>query len=65
MALGITHRVWSIGDLTEVALAAVPTKPTLHVMSPPYTLKSCRRARRGWKVGRKLTLEEAVKLAME
>jgi hypothetical protein len=28
MALGITHRVWSIGDLIEAALAAVPTKPT-------------------------------------
>lgn len=28
MALGITHRVWSIGDLIEAELAAVPTKPT-------------------------------------
>src|SRR5262249_12409694 len=28
MALGITHREWSIGDLIEAALAAVPTKPT-------------------------------------
>src|SRR5215470_2494116 len=28
MALGITHRVRSIGDLIEAALAAVPTKPT-------------------------------------
>jgi IS1 family transposase len=28
MALGITDRVWSIGDLIEAALAAVPTKPT-------------------------------------
>ncbi len=28
MALGITDRVWSIGDLIEAALKAVPTKPT-------------------------------------
>jgi hypothetical protein len=28
MALGITDRVWSIGDLIEAALAAVPIKPT-------------------------------------
>jgi IS1 family transposase len=28
MALGITDRVWSIGDLIDAALKAVPTKPT-------------------------------------
>jgi IS1 family transposase len=28
MALGITDRVWSTGDLITAALAAVPTKPT-------------------------------------
>ena len=28
MALGIADRVWSIGDLIEAALKAVPTKPT-------------------------------------
>jgi IS1 family transposase len=28
MALGITDRVWTIGDLIEAALAAVPTNPT-------------------------------------
>jgi hypothetical protein len=29
MALGITDRVWSIGDLIDAALKAVPPKPTL------------------------------------
>lgn len=29
MALGIADRVWSVGDLIEAALAAVPTKPTV------------------------------------
>jgi IS1 family transposase len=28
MALGIADRVWSVGDLIEAALKAVPTKPT-------------------------------------
>jgi IS1 family transposase len=28
MALGITDRVWSVGDLIEAALKAVPTVPT-------------------------------------
>ena len=28
MALGIADRVWSIGELIEAALKAVPTKPT-------------------------------------
>jgi hypothetical protein len=28
MALEITDRVWSIGDLIEAALKTVPTKPT-------------------------------------
>ena len=28
MALGITDRVWSIAELIEAALKAVPTKPT-------------------------------------
>jgi hypothetical protein len=28
MALGITDRVWSIAELIETALKAVPTKPT-------------------------------------
>ena len=28
MALGIADRVWSIGDLIEAALKAVPTMPT-------------------------------------
>jgi IS1 family transposase len=28
MALGITDRVWSVGDLIEAAFKAVPTKPT-------------------------------------
>ncbi len=28
MALGVTDRVWSIGDLIDAALKAVPTKPT-------------------------------------
>jgi hypothetical protein len=29
MALGITDHVWSVGELIEAALKAVPTKPTL------------------------------------
>jgi hypothetical protein len=29
MALGIADRVWSIADLIEAALNAVPTKPTV------------------------------------
>jgi hypothetical protein len=28
MALGIADRVWTISDLIEAALKAVPTKPT-------------------------------------
>jgi hypothetical protein len=28
MALGISDRVWSVADLIEAALKAVPTKPT-------------------------------------
>jgi hypothetical protein len=32
MALGITDHVWSISELIEAALKAVPTKPT-----PPPT----------------------------
>jgi IS1 family transposase len=28
MALGITDRVWAVGDLIDAALKAVPTKPT-------------------------------------
>jgi hypothetical protein len=28
MALGITDRVWSVAELIEAALKAVPTKPT-------------------------------------
>jgi hypothetical protein len=39
MALGITDRVWSIGELIEACFKAVPTQPTL---TPAQRRKSFR-----------------------
>jgi hypothetical protein len=39
MALGITDHVWSIGELIEAALKAVPTKPT---PTPPQRRRQVR-----------------------